>query len=112
MEIVPLVILIQARLKKRSSAMTYSTALACHPGTSCKALRGIEAQVRRSSGDGRYCFGTSVTLADVYLVPQMFNARRFNCDVKPYPTLVRVCAHLEQLPAFAAARPEVQPDAA
>ncbi len=76
-----------------------------------EGFRGIEAQVRRSSGDGRYCFGNSVTLADVYLVPQMFNARRFNCDVKPYPTLVKVCAHLEQLPAFAAARPEVQPDA-
>jgi glutathione S-transferase len=41
----------------------------------------------------------------------MFNARRFNCDITPYPTLVQVCAHLEALPAFAAARPEVQPDA-
>jgi len=47
----------------------------------------------------------------VYLVPQMFNARRFSCDVKPYPTLVGVCANLELLPAFAAARPELQPDA-
>lgn len=76
-----------------------------------EGFRGIEEQVRRLGGDGKYCFGNGVTLADVYLVPQMFNARRFNCDVKPYPTLAKICAHLEQLPAFAAARPEVQPDA-
>jgi maleylacetoacetate isomerase len=76
-----------------------------------EGFRGIEELVRRSSEDGRYCFGDSVTMADICLVPQMFNARRFNCDVTPYPTLVRVCGHLEQLPAFAAARPEVQPDA-
>lgn len=76
-----------------------------------EGFRGIEEQVQRSSKDGKHCFGDSVTMADVYLVPQMFNARRFNCDVTPYPTLVQVCAHLEQLPAFAAARPEVQADA-
>ncbi len=51
------------------------------------------------------------TLADVCLVPQMYNARRFSVDVTPYPRLVAICAHLEGLPAFAAARPENQPDA-
>jgi maleylacetoacetate isomerase len=76
-----------------------------------EGFRGIEELVRRSTGDGRHCFGDSVTMADVFLVPQMFNARRFNCNVEPYPTLVGVCAHLEQLPAFAAAHPERQPDA-
>jgi maleylacetoacetate isomerase/maleylpyruvate isomerase len=59
----------------------------------------------------RYCHGAQVTLADVCLVPQMFNARRFNVDIAPYPRLVAICRHLEALPAFAAARPEVQPDA-
>lgn len=74
-------------------------------------FRGLEELVRRSSADGKHCFGGGVTLADVCLVPQMFNARRFQCDVSPYPTLVSVCGHLERLPAFAAARPEAQPDA-
>lgn len=74
-------------------------------------FRGLEELARRSSADRRYCFGSSVTLADVCLVPQMFNARRFNCDVTPYPTLVSISSHLEQLPAFVAARPEAQPDA-
>jgi maleylpyruvate isomerase len=52
-----------------------------------------------------------VTLADVFLVPQVYNARRFRCDLAPYPTLVGISRHLESLPAFAAAAPEVQPDA-
>jgi maleylacetoacetate isomerase len=72
---------------------------------------GLEQQAKRHSGDGRHCFGTAVTLADVCLVPQMYNARRFNCDLSPYPTMTGICAVLEQLPAFAAAAPECQPDA-
>lgn len=59
----------------------------------------------------RYCFGSQVTLADVCLAPQMFNARRFKVDVTPYPRLVAISAHLESLPAFIAARPDNQPDA-
>ncbi len=73
---------------------------------------GLEQEARRASGDGRHMFGSSVTIADVYIVPQMFNARRFKCDVEPYPTLRGICAHLESLPAFAKAHPEAQPGAA
>lgn len=58
-----------------------------------------------------YCFGSQVTLADACLVPQMYNARRFKVDLSDYPNLVAICQHLESLPAFAAARPEAQPDA-
>jgi maleylacetoacetate isomerase len=72
---------------------------------------GLEQQAREFSAGGRYCFGDAVSLADVCLVPQMFNARRFNADLTPFPTLTGISAHLESLPAFAAARPEVQPDA-
>jgi glutathione S-transferase len=50
-------------------------------------------------------------MADVFIVPQMYNAKRFGCDIAPYPTLTAICAHLESLPAFARAMPEVQPDA-
>ena len=72
----------------------------------------LELEAKRLSGDGRHLFGSSVTLADVCLVPQMANARRYRCDTTPYPTLRGICAHLETLPAFAAAAPDVQPDAA
>jgi maleylacetoacetate isomerase/maleylpyruvate isomerase len=74
-------------------------------------FRALEELARRSSADRKHCFGSTVTLADVCLVPQMYNARRFKCDVTPYPTLLGISEHLEQLPAFAAARPEAQPDA-
>lgn len=74
-------------------------------------FRGLEEEARRFTADGRHMFGSSVTLADVCIVPQMYNARRFKCDLDPYPTLRAICAHLESLPAFAEAAPEAQGDA-
>jgi maleylacetoacetate isomerase len=71
----------------------------------------LEAQVARAGGDGRHMFGGAVTLADVFIVPQMYNARRFKCDVAPYPVLRAICAYLESLPEFARAAPEAPPDA-
>ena len=74
-------------------------------------FQGLEEQARRHSAAKRYCFGDSVSLADVCLVPQVYNARRFNTNLTPFPTLVEISTHLESLAAFAAARPESQPDA-
>jgi len=71
----------------------------------------LEQLIGRHSVDGRHCFGSMVTLADVFLVPQVYNARRAQLDLVPYPRLAAVVQHLESLPAFAAARPEAQPDA-
>ena len=76
-----------------------------------EGFRGLEEMAKRSSADRRHLYGSSVTLADVLLVPQMYNARRFGCELAPYPTLAAISEYLESLPAFAAARPEVQPDA-
>lgn len=70
------------------------------------ALEAIAAET-----DGPYLMGTAVTLADVCLVPQMYNARRFGVDLAEFPRLVAADAALNELPAFVAARPEVQPDA-
>jgi maleylacetoacetate isomerase len=71
----------------------------------------LEEDAKRATGDGRHMFGTTVTLADICIVPQMYNARRFKCDLEPYPTLRAISTHLESLPAFAKAAPEQQPDA-
>jgi maleylacetoacetate isomerase len=71
----------------------------------------LELLVARHSGDGWHCFGNSVTLADACLVPQVYNARRARLDLAPWSRIAAVSAHLEPLPAFAAARPEAQPDA-
>jgi maleylacetoacetate isomerase len=76
-----------------------------------EGFRGLEEEAKRASGDGRHTFGTEVTLADVCLVPQVFNARRFKCNMEPFPTLRAICTHLESLPAFAHAAPDAQSDA-
>jgi maleylpyruvate isomerase len=75
-----------------------------------EGFAGLERLVKRWSG-GRYAFGDAVSVADVCLVPQVYNARRFDCDLTPYPTLVRIADGLRGEPAFARAAPEQQPDA-
>ena len=74
-----------------------------------RGFGALEEEVQALSADGRHMFGSSVTLADVCIVPQMYNARRLNCEVEPYPRLRAICAHLQTLPAFAAAAPQEQP---
>lgn len=65
-----------------------------------------------AQGDpGEFCFGDTPTLADVVLIPQVYNANRFACDMTPYPTIERINATCLALPEFDAARPENQPDA-
>ena len=58
-----------------------------------------------AAGAGRFLAGDEVTLADICLVPQMYNARRFELDLAPYPTLVRADAQATALAPFAAAHP-------
>ena len=60
---------------------------------------------------GPFCFGDVPTLADLCLVPQLANARRFGVDVSAYPRLLKAEAAAKALPAFANAAPEKQPDA-
>jgi maleylacetoacetate isomerase len=62
-------------------------------------------------GPGPYCYGGDVTLADICLVPQVFNARRLSVPLDKYPKIVAIDAACAKLPAFDKARPEKQPDA-
>lgn len=71
----------------------------------------IEALLMRSKHTGTFCVGDFPTIADCCLVPQMFNARRFELDLAPFPTIVRITDACEALPAFAAAHPTKQADA-
>ena len=75
-------------------------------------LAALEAGLASDMATGVFCHGDRVTLADVCLVPQLANARRYKIPLEPYPTLTRIDAECRKLEAFAAAAPERQPDAA
>jgi maleylacetoacetate isomerase/maleylpyruvate isomerase len=75
-----------------------------------EGFRAMEAWAVQRSSSWRYLYGDAVSLADVLLVPQMYNARRFNVRLEAFPALVAIDRHLCTLPAFIAASPEQQPD--
>jgi maleylacetoacetate isomerase len=60
---------------------------------------------------GTFCHGDTPTMADIALVPQVFNAQRYGCDVEPYPRIRRITDACLSMPAFQAAAPANQPDA-
>ena len=74
-------------------------------------FEALEKMLSHDADTGRFCHGERPTLADVCLVPQIANARRFNIDMSPYPTLARIESACNAIEAFAAAAPARQPDA-
>ncbi|MDE3059491.1 MAG: maleylacetoacetate isomerase [Pseudomonadota bacterium] len=74
-------------------------------------LTGVEAMLAKSPETGRFCHGAFPTLADCVLVPQLYHARRFGCNLSAFPTLTRIEATCNELPAFQQAHPANQPDA-
>lgn len=73
-----------------------------------RGFRAVEKLLGASAG--KYCVGDEVTLADCCLIPQVFNARRFHVDLRPFPIILRIDRELENHPAFVAAHPNNQPD--
>ncbi|MBA6389223.1 maleylacetoacetate isomerase [Colwellia sp. BRX10-3] len=69
----------------------------------------VEQQLKVNSGT--YCFGDNITMADICLVPQVYNAYRFNLDMSKFPNICRVAQNCNKHPAFIAALPENQADA-
>jgi maleylacetoacetate isomerase len=74
--------------------------------------RGLEVLEAERAGlpETAYVFGDAPTWADCVLVPQVYNADRWKCDVSRFPLLYRLAQRLGELPAFAAAHPDRQPD--
>ena len=74
-------------------------------------LAAYEAMLERRQLSGLYSFGDTVSIADVCLVPQIYNARRFACSLEPYPRTTAIASGCETLDAFAKAFPDSQADA-
>ena len=73
-------------------------------------LKALEAQLTLSNG--QFCFGDQPSLADCCLIPQVYNAKRFNIDLSDFPKIESIYEHCNSLDAFQKAAPEAQPDAA
>lgn len=119
----------------RAQVRAFAAAIACdiHPLNNLRVLRYLERKLTQEqatidtwyrhwigvalpaleamAGDGPFCFGDAPSMADVCLVPQLFNARRYDCPLDAFPALLRAEAACEALPAFQAAAPGAQPDA-
>ena len=74
-------------------------------------LSALEQMIAAQPKPGKFCFGDSPTLADICLVPQLGNARRYGCDLASYPAILAIEKNCMTLAAFADAAPEKQPDA-
>ncbi|OIQ75288.1 maleylpyruvate isomerase [mine drainage metagenome] len=114
-------------------AAAHSVAMDIHPLNNLRLLGELEARFGASAADKQawmahwmtlgfaalermvtpspFAFGTSPSLADICLIPQLYNARRWQVDVAPYPRLTSIEAACLSLPAFQAAAPDAQPDA-
>ena len=74
-------------------------------------FQAFEKLIAGRAETGAFCHGDQPTVADVCLVPQVFNAKRYDLDLKPYPTLMRIFEACMAVPAFDRAQPSKQPDA-
>lgn len=74
-------------------------------------FEAYESMLASDTNRDGFSFGSSPTLADVYLIPQINSARRFELDLSPYPLILQVEANCKKLEPFQRAEPEVQPDA-
>jgi maleylacetoacetate isomerase len=76
-----------------------------------EGMAALEARLAGEKGSGAFCHGDRPGIADCFLVPQIFNAKRYDCDLAPYPTVMGVFGRCMAVDAFERAAPMKQPDA-
>jgi maleylacetoacetate isomerase len=137
-EVQPVPPLLPGNAERRARIRAFALAIACdvHPLNNLRVLNYLKGPLQQDqaavdawyrhwvedglaaceallpAGESRFCFGEQPTLADLCLVPQMYNARRLSCDLSTTPRLLAIDAACRELAAFASAAPEAQPDAA
>ncbi len=73
-----------------------------------EGFAAFEEQLKLIGGDGPYCYGAKPSLADICLIPQLYNAKRFEMDLREYPTLLEIDRYCNALPEFVLAHPDSQ----
>jgi maleylacetoacetate isomerase/maleylpyruvate isomerase len=96
---------------RKSLGQTDEAANAWYHHWIADGFQKLEAELARGR-TSRYSHGDAPTMADCCLVPQVFNAQRYKCDLSPYPTVMRVFAECMKVDAFDRAQPSRQPEAA
>jgi maleylpyruvate isomerase len=76
-----------------------------------EGLTALERSLTPATGTGTFCHGDTPTLADICLVPQVYNAERADIDLSPFPRIMKIVAACRELRAFQDADPAKQPDA-
>jgi len=82
-----------------------------YPHWIAEGFHGLEGFLKLHGSSGTFCLDDRVTMADVCLVPQVFNAQRFDCDLAAYPTVMGIFERCMKLPAFSETQPSKQGDA-
>jgi maleylacetoacetate isomerase len=75
-----------------------------------EGLSGLEKFLNTYNKHGKYCLGDRFTMADICLIPQVYNAQRFKCDLTPYPTVMKIFANCQMLECVRTTEPATQPD--
>lgn len=75
-----------------------------------EGFSALETMLTSEAATGEFCHGNTPTLADICLVPQLYNAERFECDLSAYPAIQRITDQCRAIPAFQQAAPDAQPD--
>jgi maleylpyruvate isomerase len=75
-----------------------------------EGFNALEAMLATDSATGTFAHGDAPGLVDICIVPQVFNAQRYECDLSPYPTITRIFEASMKLDAFDSAQPSKQPD--
>ena len=76
-----------------------------------QGFEAVEKMLSETASRGKFCFGEEPGLADICLVPQVFNAKRFDCDLEPYPEIEKIFKRCMEVESFAKAQPSNQPEA-
>ncbi len=123
-------------VKAQVRALAYQIAIEVHPLNNLRVLKYLQSELNveesqklqwyqhwveqgfgafersllQYGSNGQFCIGDRPTLADICLIPQVYNAKRFNCDLSPYPMILSVSNHCSSLAPFIIAAPESQAD--